>query len=193
MISLWYATRAFGVVSLLLLSSVVVLGLLVAGRRTPSRRGAYVLAGLHRSLSLLSVTLIALHVVTSAADSYVPIRWVDVLVPFVSSYRPFRLGLGVVALDLIIALVVTGLLRTRLAPRAWRAVHRLAYVSWPVALVHGVTIGTDSTLVLALTVLCACAVGTAAIRRVTAVRTTRLTGPSGPAVRRAATTTGAGR
>jgi predicted ferric reductase len=163
--ALWYATRAFGLVSMVLLSSVVVLGLLVAGRRA-----SYVLVGLHRSLSLVSVSLIALHVVTSAADSYVAIRWVDVLVPFVSSYRTFWLGLGVVAADLLIALIVTSLLRTRLGPRTWRAVHWLAYASWPVAVVHALGIGTDGRLVLALSAACAAAVVIAAARRAAAAR-----------------------
>ena len=165
MSALWFATRAFGLVSLVLLSTVVVLGLLVAGRR-PS----YVLVGLHRSLSLLSVGLIALHVVTSAADSYVAIRWVDVVVPFVSSYRTFWLGLGALAADLLLALIVTSLLRPRLGPRAWRAVHWLAYASWPVAVVHAVGIGTDGRLVLALTTACAAAVVAAAAGRTGSVR-----------------------
>jgi methionine sulfoxide reductase heme-binding subunit len=168
MISLWYATRAFGLVAMLLLSSVTVLGLRVAGRRPPARSGSYVLVGLHRSLSLLSVTLIALHVVTSVADSYVTIRWVDVLVPFVSAYQPFWLGLGAVALDLVIALIVTSLLRRRLGARTWRAVHWLAYASWPVALVHALGIGTDSTLVLAFTLVCVAAVLISAAQRLTA-------------------------
>jgi sulfoxide reductase heme-binding subunit YedZ len=162
---LWYATRAFGLVSMVLLSTVVVLGLLVAGRR-PS----YVLIGLHRSLSLLSVGLIALHVATGAADSYVPIRWVDVVVPFVSSYRAFWLGLGVVAADLLLALIVTSLLRTRLGPRTWRAVHWLAYAAWPVAVVHALGMGTDGRAVLALTAACAAAVAVAAVGRTGAVR-----------------------
>jgi sulfoxide reductase heme-binding subunit YedZ len=161
--ALWYASRALGLVALLLLSSVVVLGLLVAGRRP---RAPYVLTALHRSLSLLAVSLIALHVTANVVDSYVPIRWTDAVVPFVSAYRPFWLGLGAVALDVIIALVVTSLLRTRLGPRAWRAVHWLAYACWPVAVVHSLGIGTDGTLVLILTVVCGAAVLAAAVRRV---------------------------
>ncbi|WP_345435318.1 ferric reductase-like transmembrane domain-containing protein [Actinoallomurus vinaceus] len=128
------------------------------------------MTALHRSLSLLSVVLIALHVVTSVIDSYVAIRWADAIVPFVSTYRPFWVGLGAVALDLMIALVVTSLLRVRLGLRTWRAVHWLAYASWPVALVHGLGIGTDDTLVLALTVGCTAAVAVAALIRVGAAR-----------------------
>ncbi|MEV0401129.1 ferric reductase-like transmembrane domain-containing protein [Actinoallomurus sp. NPDC050550] len=221
--ALWYATRAFGLVSMVLLTAVTVLGLLVAartargprmgnpptagsragdpgaqasragnprtggsGRRSAgARRASYVVTALHRSLSLLSVVLIALHVATSVIDSYVAIRWVDAVVPFVSAYRPFWVGLGSVALDLMIALVVTSLLRVRLGLRTWRAVHWLAYASWPVALVHGLGIGTDDTLVLALAVGCTTAVAAAALIRATTARkaaTVKRAAMAGPAV-----------
>ncbi|WP_433174767.1 ferric reductase-like transmembrane domain-containing protein [Actinoallomurus sp. CA-150999] len=221
--ALWYATRAFGLVSMVLLTAVTVLGLLVAARsargprmgnpptagsragdrgasasragnpraggsgRRPAgtRRASYVVTALHRSLSLLSVVLIALHVATSVIDSYVAIRWVDAVVPFVSAYRPFWVGLGSVALDLIIALVVTSLLRVRLGLRTWRAVHWLAYASWPVALVHGLGIGTDDTVVLTLAVGCTAAVAAAAVIRAAAARqaaTVKRATMAGPAV-----------
>ena len=97
-------------------------------------------------------------------DGYVDIGVTDVLVPFVSAYRPLWLGLGTVALDLLLAVLVTSLLRARLGHRAWRAVHRLAYASWPVALVHGIGIGTDTGTdwMTWLTVCCVAAVAAAA-------------------------------
>ena len=70
-------------------------------------------------------------------------RLVDVVVPFVGAYRPFWLGLGALALDLLAALIVTSLLRARIGLRAWRAVHWVAYACWPVALVHGLGTGSD--------------------------------------------------
>jgi methionine sulfoxide reductase heme-binding subunit len=148
--SLWYATRAFGVISLVLLSTVMVLGLLTAGRQAPIRGPAFVVTGLHRSLSMLSVMFIALHVITGVVDGYVPLTWLDTVVPFGSSYQPFWTGLGTVALDLMIALIVTSLLRARLGLRAWRTVHWLAYACWPVALAHGLGQGTDNTSLLLL-------------------------------------------
>ena len=93
--------------------------------------------------------------------------------PFVSSYKTFWLGLGAIALDLLLALVVTSLVRNRLGHRSWRRVHWLAYACWPIGLAHGLGIGTDraTTWVFALTVACAAAVaGAATWRLVTAVR-----------------------
>ncbi|MFL5884962.1 MAG: ferric reductase-like transmembrane domain-containing protein, partial [Thermoleophilaceae bacterium] len=102
-----------------------------------------VVDGLHRRLSMLSVVFVAVHVVTAVLDSFAPVTLVDAVVPFASSYRPVWLGLGAVAFDLLVALVVTSLLRARLGVRAWRSVHWLAYACWPFALVHALGSGSD--------------------------------------------------
>jgi hypothetical protein len=85
------------------------------------------------------------------------------VVPFIGSYRPFWLGLGAVAFDLLLAVAVTSLLRRRLGHRAWRMTHWLAYASWPTALLHGLGTGSDvkSSWSLALTAVCVVAVAAA--------------------------------
>ncbi len=88
--------------------------------------------------------LLGIHVTTLLADPYAQLRLVDLVLPFAGAYRPVWLGLGTVALDLIVALVVTSLVRHRLGLRAWRAVHWLAYAAWPVALLHALGNGTDA-------------------------------------------------
>jgi hypothetical protein len=107
-------------------------------------------------------------VLTTVADGYAPIGAKDAIVPFLSPYRPVWLGLGTVAFDLLLALVATSLLRARIGLRGWRAVHWLAYLSWPVALMHGLGTGTDgkSGWLLLLTVVCAVAVAVAVLLRV---------------------------
>jgi DMSO/TMAO reductase YedYZ heme-binding membrane subunit len=138
--TLWYLSRGTGVVSLMLLTAAVVLG--VAG---PLRaRPRVLLAGLHRTIPLLAIAFVVAHVLTTVADGYAPIGVKDAILPFLSPYRPIWLGLGTVAFDLLLALVVTSLLRARIGLRGWRAVHWLAYLSWPVALVHGLGTGTDA-------------------------------------------------
>ncbi|MCW2888287.1 MAG: methionine sulfoxide reductase heme-binding subunit [Streptosporangiaceae bacterium] len=170
--TLWYATRAFGVISVVLLGAVMVLGLLTTGRRAPLRGPAFVVTGLHRSLSMLAVAFVALHVITGVVDGYTPLTWLDAVVPFGSFYQPFWTGLGAVALDLMIALIATSLLRARLGLRAWRAVHWLAYACWPVALAHGLGQGTDrgSLLLLVPTGLSVLAVAAAGLLRLGADR-----------------------
>jgi methionine sulfoxide reductase heme-binding subunit len=141
--ALWYASRATGVVSLLLLSLVVMLGILVNRQGRLPGLPAFAVTGLHRSLSLLSILFIAVHVATAIIDPYVSIGLAAVVIPFVSAYKPFWLGLGAVALDLIAALILTSLARAHISRRLWRGVHWLAYAAWPVALVHGIGSSPD--------------------------------------------------
>jgi methionine sulfoxide reductase heme-binding subunit len=141
--ALWYASRATGVVSLVLLTLAVVLGMVVNRRgRLPGLPG-FAVTGLHRNLSLLSVAFLAVHVAAAVADPYVTITPIAAVIPFTSQYRPFWLGLGAVALDLLIALIVTSLLRGRISRRAWRGVHWLAYAAWPVAFAHSLGSSPD--------------------------------------------------
>ena len=121
----------------------------------------FAVAALHRNLALTSLAFLAVHITTAIIDGYVPLAWLDVVVPFGSAYHPFWVGLGAVAIDLLLAIVVTSLLRTRIRPRAWRAVHWLTYLCWPVALVHGIGMAESDSArgwILALDVLCVLAV-----------------------------------
>ncbi|WP_405868933.1 ferric reductase-like transmembrane domain-containing protein [Streptomyces sp. NBC_00005] len=142
--TLWYANRATGAVCLVLFTVVVLLGIAVRLRGKVPGLPRFGTVSLHRTLSLSATAFLALHIAFAVVDSYVDITVLDVLVPFASDYQPLWLGLGTVALDLMLAVLITSLLRERIGHRAWRAVHWLAYVSWPVALVHGIGIGTDT-------------------------------------------------
>ena len=168
--ALWYASRATGVVSLLLLSLVVMLGILVNRQGRLPGLPSFAVTGLHRSLSLLSVLFIAIHVATAVIDPYVSIGLAAVVIPFVSAYMPFWLGLGAVALDLIAALILTSLARAYISRRTWRGIHWLAYAAWPVALVHSIGSSPDlrSGGLLLVTIGSALAVATACLWRVAA-------------------------
>ena len=140
---LWYLTRGSGAVALLLLTASVALGVLVSLRTTTGRWPRFAVNSLHRNLTLIAIAFVGLHVVTTVADGYAPIGLKDALVPFASPYRPIWLGLGAVAFDLLLALVVTSYLRHRIGVRLWRGVHWLAYAAWPIALVHSFGTGSD--------------------------------------------------
>jgi methionine sulfoxide reductase heme-binding subunit len=141
--ALWYASRSTGVVALVMLTAVLVLGILVNRKRSLPGLPRFATAGLHRSLSLLAVAFVAVHVITAIADPYVTIGIAAAVVPFTSGYETFWIGLGAVAIDLMIALVATSLLRARIGRRTWRGVHWLAYAAWPVALAHSFGSSTD--------------------------------------------------
>ncbi|MER5434094.1 ferric reductase-like transmembrane domain-containing protein [Streptomyces sp. NPDC002588] len=153
---LWYASRAGGTLALLLLTATVVLGIVSGGRARPRRVGRFELGVLHRNLSLLTLVFLVVHVVTAVLDPFVHLGWAVSVVPFGASYRPLWLGLGTAALDLLLAVAVTSALRRRLGVRRWKAVHRLAYAAWPLALFHGVGAGTDTRLPLQLWLYAGC-------------------------------------
>jgi hypothetical protein len=120
----------------------------------------FVISALHKNASLVALVLLVIHIVTSVLDSYAPIRIVDVFIPLVSRYRPFWLGLGALSLDLLVAVLVTSLLRERLGHQAWRAIHWAAFACWPLAVVHGLGTGSDTKLgwVLLINAVCVGAV-----------------------------------
>jgi hypothetical protein len=165
---LWFVTRGSGVVSLLLLTGIVVLGIAGATRWRSVRWPRFVVAGLHRNLTLLALVFIAIHVITTVTDGYAPISIVSAVLPFTSPYRPLWLGLGAIAFDLLVALTVTSLLRLRIGYGAWRALHWLAYASWPIALVHALGTGSDARMswLQLVAAVCIAAVAAAVLWRV---------------------------
>ncbi len=161
--SLWYATRASGIMALILLTLTMVLGLTTATRARARNWPGFAQQEMHRRISMIAVVFLGIHVVTSVLDTYVNIGWVAIVIPFTSAYGRFWVGVGALALDLMIAVFVTSLLRARMRPGTWRALHWLAYLSWPIALAHTFGMGTDSRegWVIILGVACVVSVGAA--------------------------------
>jgi sulfoxide reductase heme-binding subunit YedZ len=160
---LWYTTRGAGAVSLLMLTGVVVLGVLSTMRFQTTAWPRFLTPALHRNIALLTIVFLAVHIVTAVVDPFTHLGWLTAVVPFSSYYRTFWLGLGTVALELLAAIVVTSLLRGMVGHRAWRAIHWLAYASWPVAVLHGLGTGTDawSAWLLIITIVCVASVAVA--------------------------------
>ena len=123
---------------------------------------------LHRNLALMTLVFLALHIVTAVVDPFTHLGWLTAVVPFSSYYRTFWLGLGTIAFELLAAIVVTSLLRGLVGQAAWRAIHWLAYASWPVAVLHGFGTGTDalSAWFMVLSIVCVAAVAMAIVYRI---------------------------
>ena len=153
----WYLTRGSGAVSLVLLTASVALGVVNVQRWRARGWPRFVTDRLHRNVSLLVLVFLALHILTAIVDGFVPISVRDVFVPFGGAYRPLWLGLGAVAFDLLLALTITSVLRSRIGWRGWRAVHWTAYACWPVALIHGLGTGSDASRPWMLGLVAACA------------------------------------
>jgi len=141
--ALWYLGRSSGVVSLVLLTLVVALGIVTRSGRPLPGLPRFAVSAVHRSASLLAVVFLTLHVVTLTLDPQSQLRWLDAVIPFGSHPKPLWIGLGAASLDLIAALVITSLLRQRIGHRVWRAIHWAAYALWPLAVLHTIGTGTD--------------------------------------------------
>jgi sulfoxide reductase heme-binding subunit YedZ len=167
----WYITRASGIVALVLLTATMVLGLTTTTRARTRNWPGFARQELHRRISIISVVFVAIHVFTSVLDTYVHIGWPAIVVPFTSPYSPFWVGMGAIALDLMLAVFVSSLFRARIKPGTWRGIHWLAYGSWPVALAHTFGLGTDAGeyWVIALGAVCVLSVGAALTMRLRSV------------------------
>jgi sulfoxide reductase heme-binding subunit YedZ len=159
--TLWYLGRGCGVVALTLLTLSVVVGIGTRSGRPAPWLPRFAVAALHRDTSLLATVFLVLHVVLLLFDPYAQLTVVDTVFPFLAGYAPFWVGLGTLALDLLLALVITSLLRHRLGRRTWRAIHWTAYAAWPVALVHALGSGTDAGTAWFLVLAGVCAVAVA--------------------------------
>jgi methionine sulfoxide reductase heme-binding subunit len=138
---LWFVSRGSGLALLVAFSAVLVLGVAARLGSAPRRWPRFVISELHRTLALFSVAFLTLHIATAILDPFVSIGWAATVLPFESGYRTLATGLGTLAVDLGGAVLLTSLARGRLGYRAWRAVHWLAYLAWPVAFVHSLTAG----------------------------------------------------
>jgi methionine sulfoxide reductase heme-binding subunit len=154
--ALWYLGRSSGVVSLVLLTLVVALGIATRSGRPLPGLPRFAVSAVHRSASLLAVIFLTVHVVTLTLDPQSQLRWLDAVLPFGSHLKPLWVGLGAASLDLIVALTVTSLLRQRIGHRVWRAIHWAAYALWPFAILHTIGTGTDMQRGWMLGVLALC-------------------------------------
>ncbi len=151
---LWYLNRATGVVLVAVLTLSAVLGAVSASGRASARWPRFALQTLHRNVTVLACALLVAHAATPVIDTFVnnyaPISWVDAFVPFVSDYKPLALGLGTLALDLLVVIVVSSVARHRTGHRTWFSLHLLSYVSLALGIAHGFLAGTDSRTVWGL-------------------------------------------
>ena len=142
--ALWYATRASGLMALILLTLTMVLGITTTTRARARNWPGFAQQEIHRRISMIAVVFLGIHVLTSVLDTYVNIGWAAIVVPSPRATARFWVGVGAISLDLMVAVFVSSLLRARMRPGTWRAVHWLAYLCWPVALAHTFGMGTDA-------------------------------------------------
>jgi predicted ferric reductase len=166
----WFVARGSGAVCLIMLTISLVLGIPTLLSWGTPRVTRLVVQLLHRNVSLLILVFLGVHVLSSVLDSFVDIRLADAVVPFRGKYRPIWLGLGAIAADILLAVIVTSVVRRHLSYRNWKFVHWGAYACWPIAVVHGLGTGSDRRFgwMLAIDAGCTAAVIVAIAWRLTA-------------------------
>ena len=165
--ALWYLTRATGLVALVLLTISVVMGIIATVGWKSERWPRFLSQRMHRDVSLFCIGFVGLHVLSTVSDGYVDIGLSSAFLPFQTAYRPVWISFGALAFDLLLAVMITSALRRRIGYSSWRIVHWLAYLCWPIALIHSFGSGSDSSLpfVIALDATCGAAVAAAAACR----------------------------
>ena len=142
--ALWALGRGNGIVALAFMTLSVVLGVGVRSGRPLFTLPRFGIADVHRFVALAATLLVALHMGLLFMDPYAKLRLIDFVVPFLGTYRPIWQGLGTVAFDVLIVVIITSLLRRHLGLRIFRAVHWTTYLLWPIAMAHAIGNGTDS-------------------------------------------------
>jgi Ferric reductase like transmembrane component len=169
----WETARAGGLISYVLLTAAVSLGLVLRNRWQSTRWPRLITNELHGYVSLLALVFIAVHVSAVAIDPFTHFGLTAVLLPFASHYRPLWMGLGIVALYLLLAVWVSTRLRTRIGHRLWRQIHLLAFGVYGAATLHGLGTGSDTRTLWAV------ALYTTSVLLVATLLAVRLLAPSG--------------
>ncbi len=154
---LWYTTRATGLVTLVLFTLVVALGSFVTTRVGGTRVGRFEINELHRSVSMVAMVFLVIHILTTVLDSYVSTGWLSPIIPFVSHYRRVGVAMGAIAFDLMVAVWVSSLLKTRIKNTSWRYLHWFSWIAFASAIVHSYLTGTDAKDGAGLVFVIACA------------------------------------
>jgi predicted ferric reductase len=153
----WYTTRATGLVTLVLFTVVVCLGTFVSNRVGGSTVGRFELNELHRSVSMVAMAFLVIHIVTTVVDSYVPTGWLSAVIPMTSTYKRWDVAIGAVAFDLMLAVWASSLMKARISNGSWRFIHWFSWLAFVAAIVHSFLIGTDARSGIGLAVVAACA------------------------------------
>lgn len=152
--SMWYLSRASGMVAWIVLGITCLWGILLVTRMLkPADRPAWLL-DLHRYLGVLSLVTTAAHMAALVGDNYVYFGWRELFVPQASPWNTVAISWGVIAFYLLVVIQVSSWTMKWLPRRLWHAVHLLSYALFAMVTVHGFMAGSDSTNIVFFAVAC---------------------------------------
>ncbi len=141
----WDIARAGGFTAYILLTLSVAIGLaLTLQWQSPGRWPRLLNSELHNFTTLLALIFTGIHVLAVWIDPFTSFGWNEVLIPFVSHYRPLWMALGIVGLYLGLAIGLSTWLRPLIGYAWWRRLHVLTLVLYALVTVHGIATGSDT-------------------------------------------------
>ncbi len=143
----WLASRASGLVALVLVTISVAIGLTMASKIARRPGMPRILTAIHEQTALAGLVAIAVHGITLIGDPWLNPGVSGVLVPFTMDYRPVWTGLGTIAGILAMLLGLSFYLRRSIGARLWRKAHRATIVVYFLAIGHTLGAGTDGSAI----------------------------------------------
>jgi predicted ferric reductase len=144
--AMWYVTRSAGFASYLLLWLSTALGLAIPTKLFDRLMPRAATFDFHQFISLLAIGFIILHVGVLMIDRYLPYTLAQILVPFISPYRPVWVGIGVFSFYLTLLVTITFYIRSRIGMKTFKVIHYFSLVSYLGVVMHSFLSGTDSSL-----------------------------------------------
>lgn len=154
---LWIIGRATGMVGVILLSLAAAMGLALSMKASSPRFPRWLTTNLHRYVTILAVVVSVVHLLVLWLDTQSGLSALSLVIPFISSWNPLAVGMGVLGLEITLVVWLTTRLRDRIGYRLWRVVHRTASVGWVLVIAHGLLAGTDTRTAWAIVTYAACA------------------------------------
>ena len=143
----WYLSRGSAFVALALLWLSMMLGLLITNKVSKYWPGAPAAFAIHEYVSLLGLAFASFHALILMGDHYINYQLAQILMPFGSvNYHPFWVGIGQIGFYVWSIVAFTFYIRPTIGSKTWRAVHYLSFLMFIMAILHGVTSGSETSL-----------------------------------------------
>jgi sulfoxide reductase heme-binding subunit YedZ len=151
----WLASRASGIVALVLIALSVAIGLGMAARAFRKPGLPKLMIAIHEHAALAALVAIAVHGITLLGDHWLAPGLLGITVPFVIDHEPVFTGLGIIGGYLAAILGLTFYVRRRIGTKRWRNLHRLTPVVYVLGVIHTIGSGSDAGTVWMTVVLLA--------------------------------------
>jgi predicted ferric reductase len=146
----WYLSRGSSFVAMSLLWLAMALGLTITNKMARVWPGAPAAFAIHEYVSLLGLGFALFHALVLMGDHYIKFTLGEILVPFsTAGFKPLLVGLGQVGFYVWLLVALSFYVRSKIGPKAWRAIHYISFLSYCVALYHGIASGTDTKMLWA--------------------------------------------